>query len=83
MTHVSHERAPKMGTRHYRLRPEVIDRARDRLGCTSDEQLAGRIGVASGTIRRARAGDSPSFATAIKILDAAGVDIPAGVVSAA
>ncbi|MFT4088255.1 MAG: helix-turn-helix transcriptional regulator [Gordonia sp. (in: high G+C Gram-positive bacteria)] len=64
---------------HYKVRPEVIDRARERLDCTSDEQLAVKIGVASGTIRRIRSGDTPSFITAIKLLDASGVGIPVGV----
>lgn len=68
-----------MAIRHYRLRPEVIDRARDRLNLTSDEQLAVHIGVSSGTIRRIRAGETPGFATALKLLDAADCGIPAGI----
>lgn len=59
----------------YRLRPEVIDTARANLGVHSDEQLAARLGLTSGTISRARRGESPSFITVIKILDAAGAPI--------
>lgn len=57
---------------HYRLRPEVIDRARERLGVTSDEKLAAELKVTAGTISRIRRGESPSFATAIRLLEAAG-----------
>lgn len=59
----------------YRLRPTVIDLARERLGCTSDEQLAVRLGIASGTIARIRRGEVPSFPTAIRLLDAADVSL--------
>lgn len=62
-------------TGKYRIRPEVLDRARERHGMTSDEQLAAHIGVASGTIHRIRRGETPSFATAILLLDAAGVTL--------
>jgi|GEM_PF-2719474 len=65
--------------RKYKLRPEVIDRARDRCGCTSDEQLAVKLGLASGTLSRIRRGETPSFITAIRLLDAADAGIPAGV----
>lgn len=63
----------------YHMRPEVIDKARERLGFTSDEQLAVHLGVSSGTITRVRKGETPSFATAILLLDAAGVTL-AGIV---
>lgn len=59
----------------YRIRPEVIDRARERTGCTSDEQLAARIGVTGGTIHRIRHGATPSFITAIRLLNEAGVPL--------
>ena len=65
--------------RSYRLRPEVIDRARDRLDCTSDEQLAVKLGMASGTLARIRRGETPGFGTAIKLLDAADCGLPAGI----
>ncbi|WP_327083224.1 helix-turn-helix domain-containing protein [Mycolicibacter heraklionensis] len=58
----------------YRLRPQVIDRARDRHNCSSDEQLAVKLGMASGTLARIRRGDNPSFVTAIRLLEAA--DMP-------
>lgn len=63
-----------MSSRYY-IRPETIDLARERLGVSSDEQLAQKLKVTSGTISRMRRGESPSFATGIKVLDAAGVGI--------
>lgn len=59
----------------YYIRAEVIDLARERLGLSSDEQLAHELKVTSGTISRMRRGESPSFATGIKVLDAAGIGI--------
>lgn len=58
----------------YRIRPEVLDRARELLDCSSDEQLAVRLGIAGGTITRVRRGESPSLSTAIMLMDAADVD---------
>lgn len=63
----------------YRLHPAVIDRAKDRLGFSSDEQLAVHLEMSSGTIARIRRGETPGFATAIKLLDAADCGIPAGI----
>lgn len=59
----------------YRIRPEVIDIARRNLGATSDEQLGARLGLTGGTVSRVRRGETPSFVTAIKILDAAGAPL--------
>ncbi|WP_420100144.1 helix-turn-helix domain-containing protein [Corynebacterium sp.] len=66
----------------YRIRPEVIDRARERLGCTSDEKLAVRLGMTAATIGRVRRGESPSLGTTIALLNAAAVDLPVGVEAA-
>lgn len=62
-------------TGKYRIRPEVIDRARERMSLTSDEQLAHKLGVSGGTISRIRRGETPSFITAIRLLDAAGAPL--------
>lgn len=59
----------------YRLRPEVLDRVRERHGLTSDEQVAHLIGVSAGTVHRIRRGETPSFATAIKLLNEAGMTL--------
>ena len=59
----------------YKIRTEVIDRARERLGADSDEKLAHALGMSLGTITRARRGEQPSFATAIKLLEAAGASV--------
>lgn len=59
---------------HY-IAAEVVDQARARTGCTSDEQLAVKLGVSGGTIARIRRGAQPSFATAIRLLEAAGTTV--------
>lgn len=59
----------------YRIRPEVIDQARQRLGVTSDEQLAARLGMTGGTVSRYRRGRGHSFDNAVRILDAAGMPV--------
>lgn len=62
-------------TSRYRIRPEVIDRAREQLGLDSDEKLGAALGVTGGTISRIRRGETPSFATAIRLLNAAGAPL--------
>lgn len=57
----------------YSIRPEVIDMARERLGLTSDEQLAAHLGISGGTVTRIRRGASPQMTTAMKLLEAADV----------
>lgn len=63
-----------MSGTHY-ITAEVIDQARARTGCTSDEQLAVTLGVSGGTIARIRRGGSPAFTTGIRLLEAAGVTV--------
>lgn len=60
---------------HYILRPEVIDEARKRFGVTSDEKLAAKLNLSSGTVQRARRGKELQFTTAIKLLRAAGAEL--------
>lgn len=63
----------------YKIRPEVIDKARERGGFTSDEQLAASLGVTTNTVLRARQGQGLHFSTGILLLHAAGISIPLGV----
>lgn len=67
----------------YRLTPEVIDKARERHGCTSDGELGFLIGISPQTIHRARHGEGVNFSTGMILLDAAGISIPLGVIKAA
>lgn len=62
----------------YRLRPEVIDRARERLGETSDERLAVRLGMTGTTMSRIRGGSQPSLPNAVSLLHAADVPMEIG-----
>ena len=66
----------------WRIRPEVIDRARDRLGETSDERLAVRLGMTGTTLSRIRSGAQPSLPNAVSLLRAASVSVEAGLVPA-
>ncbi|APT90478.1 hypothetical protein CSPHI_04850 [Corynebacterium sphenisci DSM 44792] len=62
----------------YRVRPEVVDRARERLDVSSDERLAARLGVTAATISRIRRGEQPSLPVAVDLLHAAAVSMTAG-----
>lgn len=62
----------------YRVRPEVIDRARERLDVSSDERLAARLGITAATIGRVRRGEQPSLPVAVNLLRAAAVSMTAG-----
>lgn len=66
----------------YALRPQVLDKIRADHGLSSDEHLARELKLSLGTISGIRRGRTPSFATAIKILEAANItDIRAALVS--
>ena len=68
----------------YRISPEVVDKARERLGLSSDEKLAVRLGISTGTISRVRRGETGvNFSTGILLLNAAGVAVPLGIREAA
>ncbi len=63
----------------YRLRREVIDRAKDRLGCTTDQQLSDLTGVIPSQISRARHG-TVGLRTCLALMEAAGIEsINAGI----
>lgn len=57
----------------YTLRPEILDTIRHNRGLTSDEHLARELNLSLGTISGIRRGRQPSLATALRVMDAAGV----------
>lgn len=67
----------------YRLTAEVVDKARERHGCTSDYELATVLKMSPHTVWRARHGEGINFSTGMILLDAAGISIPLGVIKAA
>ncbi|MBV7302916.1 helix-turn-helix transcriptional regulator [Corynebacterium sp. TAE3-ERU2] len=64
----------------YVIRPQIIDKIRSDRGLTSDEAVAREINVSLGTIQNIRHGRQPSFATAMRLIEAANVtDIRAAI----
>ena len=56
----------------FTLAPEALDKIRKKHSITSDEKLAAKIGVTTGTIRNLRRGGSPSLETVVKLAVLAG-----------
>lgn len=64
----------------YSINVKLLDKIREEQGLSSDEKLARFLNLSLGTIHGLRAGRQPSFATAIRLMDAANVsDIRAAV----
>ena len=68
----------------YKLSPLVLDKIRSNRGFSSDAQLAHEVGVTVGTISNIRGGATPSFKTAIRLLELADItDVRAAIVKVA
>ncbi|MFC2726443.1 MAG: helix-turn-helix domain-containing protein [Corynebacterium matruchotii] len=68
----------------YKLSPLVLDKIRSNRGFSSDAQLAHEVGVTVGTISNIRRGATPSFKTAIRLLELADItDMRAAIVKVA
>ncbi len=57
----------------YRIKPALIDQIREARGVSSDEAVAASVGISLGTVSRIRRGFDVKLATAIKLMEAAGV----------
>lgn len=68
----------------YQIRPQVLDKIRADRGLSSDEHLARELDLSLGTVSGIRRGRQPSFATAMKLIQAARItDIRAAVIHTA
>lgn len=68
----------------YKINPALLDKIREDRGIPSDEKLAHYLGISLGTIRNIRAGEKPSWRTAIRVMEAADVtDIRCAVLNVA
>lgn len=57
----------------YKINPALLDKIRENENLSSDEKLAHHLGISLGTIRNIRAGEKPSWQTAVQVMEAADV----------
>lgn len=56
-----------------RLKPELVDQARNNLGVTSDEKLAAQLELTRNTLDNVRRGKGVSLGTAVLLMNAANI----------